>query len=202
MAVLTGEGDRVKDVVDRILASRDRLFVERAGAPVAVILSARELEGLQYTIDLLSEPRTVRRILEGEAALQGGNLYMGEELAALDPDARFVARAVTGGVVLAAAMRSGGGHRWDLVASVPARKALDDLQFHVADAVRRFIFGLMLNDPVGSGVELHGFLARRVAARIETALVIYRLDSVKHVVRLVEIMNVGGIVGQRESRRW
>ena len=202
MAVLAGEADSVKDVVDRLLSSRDRLVVERDGTPAAVFLSARELEGLQYTIDLLSEPRTVRRILEGEAALQGGNLYMGEELAALDPDARFVARAVTGGVVLAAAMRSGGGHRWDLVASVPSRKALDDLQFHVADAVRRFIFGQMLNDPVGYGVELHGFLARRLASRVETALVIYRLDSVKHVVRLVEVLNVGGIVGQHESRRW
>ncbi|HLN05797.1 MAG TPA: type II toxin-antitoxin system Phd/YefM family antitoxin [Acidimicrobiales bacterium] len=202
MAVLAGEGDSVKDVVDRVLASKDRLLVERAGVPAAVILSARELEGLEYTIDLLSEPRTVRRILEGEAALQGGNSYMGEELAALDPDARFVARAVTGGVVLAAAMRSGGGNRWDLIASVPARKALDDLQFHVADAVRRFIFGQMLNDPVGTGVELRGFLARRLASRVETALVIYRLDSVKHVVRLVEVLNIGGLVGQHDNRRW
>jgi PHD/YefM family antitoxin component YafN of YafNO toxin-antitoxin module len=202
MGVVTDEGDNIKDAVDRVLSSRDRLYIERAGMPVAALISARELEGLQYTIDLLSEPRTVRRILEGEAALQGGNLYMGEELAALDPDARFVARAVTGGVVLAAAMRSGGGSRWDLVASVPARKALDDLQFHVADAVRRFIFGQMLNDPVGCGVELHGFLARRLASRVETALVIYRLDSVKHVARLVEVLNIGGLVGQHESRRW
>jgi antitoxin YefM len=202
MAIVAAEGDNLKDVVDRLLTSRERLFVERTGVPVAALISARELEGLEYTIDLLSEPKTVRRILEGEAALQGGNLYMGEELAALDPDARFVARAVTGGVVLAAAMRSGGGNRWDLVASVPARKALDDLQFHVADAVRRFIFGQMLNDPVGSGVELHGFLARRLAARVETALVIYRLDSVKHVVRLVEVVNIGGLVGQHDTRRW
>lgn len=202
MATLAGEGDNVKDLVDRLLSSRDRLYVERAGAPVAAFVSARELEGLEYTIDLLSEPKTVRRILEGEAALQGGNLYMGAELAALDPDARFVARAVTGGVVLAAAMRSGGGNRWDLVASVPARKALDDLQFHVADAVRRFVFGPMLNDPVGCGVELHGFLARRLASRVETALVVYRLDSVKHVVRLVEVLNIGGFVGQHETRRW
>ncbi len=202
MAVLAGEGDNVKDVVDRVLATRDRLVVDRAGVPAAVIMAARDLEGLEYTIDLLSEPRTVRRILEGEAALQGGNLYMGEELAALDPDARFVARAVTGGVVLAAAMRSGGGGRWDLVASVPARKALDDLQLHVADAVRRFIFGQLLNDPVGHGVELRGFLGRRLASRVETALVIYRLDSVKHVVRLVEVLYVGGVVGRHESRRW
>ena len=202
MALLAGEGDNVKDVVDRVLTTRDRLIVERAGAPAAVIMTARELEGLEYSIDLLSEPRTVRRILEGEAALQGGNLYMGEELAALDPDARFVARSVTGGVVLAAAMRSGGGGRWDLIASVPARKALDDLHFHIADAVRRFVFGQMLSDPLGSGVELHGFLARRLAGRVETALVIYRLDSVKHVVRLVEVLNIGGVLGQHDGRRW
>ena len=167
----------------------------------AVILSARDLEGLEYTIDLLSEPKMVRRILEGEAALQSGSLYMGEELAALDPDARFVARAVSGST-LSPTARSGSTERWGLIGSVPAGKALDDLQFHVADAARKFIFGEMLNDPVGSGVELSGFLARRLASRVETALVIYRLDSVKHVVRLVEVLNIGGLVGRQENRRW
>ncbi len=202
MAALAGKGDNVDDVVDHVLSTRERMFVERDGAPAAVILSARELEGLEYTVDLLSEPKTVRRILEAEAALQSGNLYMGEELAALDPDARFVVRAVTGGVALAAAVRTTADNRWGLVASEPARKALDELQFHVADEARRFIFGQLLVDPIGSGVELHGFLARRLAARVETALVIYRLDSVKRVVRLVEVLNIGGLVGRHDSRRW
>ncbi|MGA2805736.1 MAG: type II toxin-antitoxin system Phd/YefM family antitoxin [Acidimicrobiales bacterium] len=202
MAALAGKGDNVDDVVDHVLSTRERMFVERDGAPAAVILSARELEGLEYTVDLLSEPKTVRRILEAEAALQSGNLYMGEELAALDPDARFVVRAVTGGVALAAAARTTADNRWGLVASEPARKALDELQFHVADEARRFIFGQLLVDPIGSGVELHGFLARRLAARVETVLVIYRLDSVKRVVRLVEVLNIGGLVGRHDSRHW
>jgi len=202
MAALAGKGDNVDDVVDHVLSTRERMFVERDGAPAAVILSARELEGLEYTVDLLSEPKTVRRILEAEAALQSGNLYMGEELAALDPDARFVVRAVTGGVALAAAARTTADNRWGLVASEPARKALDELQFHVADEARRFIFGQLLVDPIGSGVELHGFLARRLAARVETVLVIYRLDSVKRVVRLLEVLNIGGLVGRHDSRHW
>jgi PHD/YefM family antitoxin component YafN of YafNO toxin-antitoxin module len=202
MAALAGKGDNVDDVVDHVLSTRERILVERDGAPAAVILSARELEGLEYTVDLLSEPKTVRRILEAEAALQSGNLYMGEELAALDPDARFVVRAVTGGVPLAAAVRTTADSRWGLVASEPARKALDELHFHVADEARRFIFGQLLVDPIGSGVELHGFLARRLAARVETALVIYRLDSVKRVVRLVEVLSTGGLVGRPESRHW
>jgi len=202
MAAVAGKGDNVDDVVDHVLAKRERVLVERDGAPAAVIIPARELEGLEYTIDLLSEPKTVRRILEAEAALQSGNLYMGEELAALDPDARFVVRTVTGGVPLAAAVRTTGDGRWGLVASEPARKALDELQFHVADEARRFIFGQMLVDPIGSGVELHGFLTRRLAARVETALVVYRLDSVKRVVRLVEVLNIGGLIGRHDSRQW
>ena len=202
MAAVAGKGDNVDDVVDHVLATRERVLVERDGAAAAVIIPARELEGLEYTIDLLSEPKTVRRILEGEAALQSGNLYMGEELAALDPDARFVVRAVTGGVSIATAARSNTDNRWGLVGSEPARKALDELQFHVADEARRFIFGQLLIDPIGSGVELHGFLARRLATRVETALVIYRLDSVKRVVRLVEVLNIGGLVGRHDSRHW
>jgi PHD/YefM family antitoxin component YafN of YafNO toxin-antitoxin module len=202
MAAVAGKGDNVDDVVDHVLATRERVLVERDGAPAAVIIPARELEGLEYTIDLLSEPKTVRRILEAEAALQSGNLYMGEELAALDPDARFVVRAVTGGVSIATAARSNTDNRWGLVGSEPARKALDELQFHVADEARRFIFGQLLIDPIGSGVELHGFLARRLATRVETALVIYRLDSVKRVVRLVEVLNIGGLVGRHDSRHW
>jgi PHD/YefM family antitoxin component YafN of YafNO toxin-antitoxin module len=202
MAALAGKGDKLDDVVDHVLATRERIFAERDGAPAAVVMSVRDLEGLEYTIDLLSEPKTVRRIIEAEAALQSGNLYMGEELAALDPDARFVVRTVTGGISLPATARSSADNRWGLVASEPARKALDELQFHVADEARRLIFGHLLVDPAASGVELHGFLARRFAARVETALVIYRLDSVKRVVRLVEVLNIGGLVGRHDSRRW
>jgi len=72
MAAVAGKDDNVGEVVDHVLATRERVFVERNGAPAAVIMSARELEGLEYTIDLLSEPRTVRRILAAEAALQVG----------------------------------------------------------------------------------------------------------------------------------
>jgi PHD/YefM family antitoxin component YafN of YafNO toxin-antitoxin module len=201
MAVLAGKGDNLEAVVDQVLSSRDRVVVERAGVQAAVVVSVRELAGLEYSIDLLSEPKMVRRILEGEAALQSGNLYMGEELAALDPDARFVVRSVTGGLSLAPTVRVS-GDEWGLVASVPSRKALDELQFHVADAARKFIFGPLLVDPLSSGVELHGFLARRLASRVETALIIYRLDSVKRLVRLVDVLNVGGLVGRQDNHRW
>jgi PHD/YefM family antitoxin component YafN of YafNO toxin-antitoxin module len=201
VAVLAGKGDSLDAVVDQVLSTRDRVVVERAGVQAAVVVSARELAGLEYSIDLLSEPKMVRRILEGEAALQSGNLYMGEELAAIDPDARFVVRSVTGGLNLARTVRVI-GDEWGLVASVPSRKALDELQFHVADAARKLIFGPLLVDPMSSGVELHGFLARRMAARVETALVIYRLDSVKRLVRLVEVLNIGGLVGRPDNHRW
>ena len=127
MAVLAGKDDNLDAVVDQVVSTRDRVVVERAGVPAAFVVSAREMEGIDYSIELLSEPKTVRRILEGEAALQSGNLYMGEELSALDPDARYVLRSVRGGLNLAPTAR-GGGSAWGLVASVPSRKALDELQ--------------------------------------------------------------------------
>jgi PHD/YefM family antitoxin component YafN of YafNO toxin-antitoxin module len=201
MAVLAGKGDDLGSVVDQVLAAHDRVVVERAGVPAAVVLALRDLEGLEYSIELLSEPRTVRRILEGEAALQSGNHYMGEELAALDPEARYVIRSVSGSISLAPSPRVG-AEDWALVASMPSCKALDELQVHVADGVRSFVFGRLLADPMSAGVELHGFLSRRMAARVETALVIYRLDSVKHLVRLVEVLHIGGMVGRLDMHRW
>lgn len=202
VAVLSSKGDDLEAVVERVVATRDRVVVERAGVPAAIMVSPRELEGLEYSVDLLSEPKMVRRILEGEAALGSGNLYMGEELAVLDPDGRFVVRSVAGGLTVHPVPRPGGDGSWGLVASMPARQSLDELQFHVADAVRSFIFGRLLVEPIVAGVELHGFLARRLATRVETALVIYRLDTVKRLVRLVEVLNLGGLVGQQENRHW
>ncbi len=204
MPAPASESENLGQVIDRVLATRERAVFERDGKPVTAMVSARELKGLDLTVDLLSDPRTVRRIVEAENAIHSGSLFMGEELAVLDPEGRFVARSVAGGAALAAAMRSGGGTRWDLVTGTAARDSLDALQLHVADAVRRFVFGPMLNDPAVAGVELRGFLSRRFAARIETTLVVYRLDSVKRVVRLIEVLNMGGSVGDHESaaRRW
>lgn len=201
MVVLADKGDSLDAVVEQVLSSRDRVVVQREGVPAVVVLLPRELEGLEYSIDLLSEPKLVRRILEGEAALQSGNLYMGEELSALDPEGRFVVRSVAGGLMLPPTSRAS-GDRWGLVASFSARKSLDELPAHVADSIRAFVFGPLLENPVANGIELHGFLSRRQVARVETVLVVYRLDTVKHLVRLVEVLTIGGVVGQQDTRRF
>lgn len=204
MTTVPSESTTLETAVERLLATRDRVIVERAGVPVAAVVTLRDLDGLDRTVELLSDPRIVRRIVEAESAIQRGSLFMGEELAVLDPDAMFVARSVAGGATLAAAMRSGGGTRWDLVAGTAARDAVNGLSLHVADAVRRFIFGPLLDNPAAGGTELRGYLNRRYAAKIETALVIYRLDSVKRVVRLIDVVHVGGTVGETETgvKRW
>jgi PHD/YefM family antitoxin component YafN of YafNO toxin-antitoxin module len=200
MTAVASKGGNLEALADQVITTRERVVVEQDGRPSVVMMAASELDGLEYSIDLLSEPKVVRRIIEGEAALQSGNLLMGQDLSVLDPNGRFVLRAVTGGVNQAAGSLR--GDRWMLVASEPSAKALDALAFHVADAVRQFIFGPLLDDPIGLGVELQGFLARRLATKVETALVVYRLDSVRRAVRLVEILNFGGVVGGHDARRW
>ena len=154
MAVVPSEGETLDQVVDRLLATRERIMIVRDDVAIAAVVSTRDLDGLDRSVEILSEPKVVRRIIESETAIQQGSLLMGEELAALDPDAMFVARSVAGGAALAASMRSGGGQRWDLVAGMAARDSLNDLPGHVAHAVRRFVFGPLLDNPAAAGVEL------------------------------------------------
>ena len=91
---------------------------------------------------------------------------------------------------------------WGLVASMPACRALDELQFHVADArAASFSAPSSLIRPLRAWSSV-AFWAGDFAARVETALVIYRLDSVKRLVRLVEVFNIGGLVGRQVNPHW
>ena len=45
----------LSELVDRAWRERDRIVVTRNGRPVAVLISPDELEGLEETIDLLSD---------------------------------------------------------------------------------------------------------------------------------------------------
>lgn len=46
---------RLSELVDRVWREHDRVVVTRNGRPVAVLISPDELEGLEETLDLLSD---------------------------------------------------------------------------------------------------------------------------------------------------
>ena len=55
----------------------------RNGRPVAVVLSTDDLEAIEETVSILSDPTVVQAIEEGRAAIADGDVATQEEIEAL-----------------------------------------------------------------------------------------------------------------------
>lgn len=73
---------RLSEIVDGVEGRHDRVVLTRRGRPAAVIISPDDLESLEQTLDLLSDPVAMREIRDGEAAVAAGDVVSGEELRA------------------------------------------------------------------------------------------------------------------------
>lgn len=79
----------LSELVDRVEGEHDRVVVTRNGRPAAVLISHGDLEGLEQTLAVLSDPDLMRRIRESEAADDEGDVVSLEELCArLSHDSR------------------------------------------------------------------------------------------------------------------
>lgn len=73
---------RLSEIIDGVEDRHDRVVLTRHGRPAAVIISPDELEALEETLDLLSDPTAMREIREAEAALESGDVVSAEDLRA------------------------------------------------------------------------------------------------------------------------
>jgi antitoxin YefM len=65
----------LSEVVDRVTASHERISITRHGHREAVVIAADDLDALEDTLDLLSDPAAVREIAEArQAAARGEGL--------------------------------------------------------------------------------------------------------------------------------
>lgn len=71
---------RLSELVDRVEQEDDRIVVTRNGRPAAVLVSADDLESLEETLAVLSDPRLMRKIREGERAAERGEVVSLEQL--------------------------------------------------------------------------------------------------------------------------
>lgn len=71
---------RLSEIVDRVEAHHERVVLTRNGRPAAVILSPDDLEGLEETLDILSEPGALEAIRRAEAEIERGEYVTPEEL--------------------------------------------------------------------------------------------------------------------------
>ncbi|MGH8910050.1 MAG: type II toxin-antitoxin system Phd/YefM family antitoxin [Egibacteraceae bacterium] len=71
--------DRFSEYVDRVEQQHERIVVTRNGRPAAVLISLEDLESMEETLRVLSDPEAMREIAEAEAALSTGDVIRGVE---------------------------------------------------------------------------------------------------------------------------
>jgi len=64
--------NHLSQVVDRLERERGRIVITKHGRPAAVVLSVEDLEGLEETLNILSNPGLRRRIRKAEAEIAAG----------------------------------------------------------------------------------------------------------------------------------
>ncbi|MFL5818264.1 MAG: type II toxin-antitoxin system Phd/YefM family antitoxin [Conexibacter sp.] len=62
----------LSELVDRVEDQHDRVVVTRNGKPAAVLVSPEDLESLEETLAILSDPSATDQIRESEQALAAG----------------------------------------------------------------------------------------------------------------------------------
>ena len=71
---------RLSEIVDGVEQRHDRVVLTRNGRPAAVLISPDELESLEETLEILSDPGAVQAIREAEADIDAGKGLTADEL--------------------------------------------------------------------------------------------------------------------------
>ncbi len=72
----------LSEIADRVEGQHDRVVVTRNGHPAAVLVSPEDLESLEETLAVLSDPALMRQLREGEEAIASGDSVTLEQLQA------------------------------------------------------------------------------------------------------------------------
>lgn len=62
----------LSEITDRVEGQHDRIVVTRKGRPAAVLVSPEDLESLEETLAILSDPELMQQVRESEAELERG----------------------------------------------------------------------------------------------------------------------------------
>jgi antitoxin YefM len=73
---------RLSEIVDKVEGQHERVTLTRNGRPAAVLISPEDLEALEDTLDLLSDPQAVREIEQARREIAEGKGFKADELRA------------------------------------------------------------------------------------------------------------------------
>ncbi len=71
---------KLSEVVDEVATTHERVTVTRNGRPIAVLVSIDDLEAIEETIDLLSDPAAMDDLAAGRAAIASGDVATKSEI--------------------------------------------------------------------------------------------------------------------------
>jgi len=72
----------LSEIVDRVEREHERVILTRNGRPAAVIMSPADLEALEDTLELLSDPQALKEIKAGRADIASDRVITADELRA------------------------------------------------------------------------------------------------------------------------
>jgi prevent-host-death family protein len=64
--------NRLSEVVERVEREHGRIVITKHGRPAAVVLSIEDLEGLEETLEILSDKPLMRRLRNSQAEIEAG----------------------------------------------------------------------------------------------------------------------------------
>ncbi|MEN8114650.1 MAG: type II toxin-antitoxin system Phd/YefM family antitoxin [Actinomycetota bacterium] len=77
---LTEVKAKLSEVVDEVVATHERVTVTRNGRPAVVLVSVDDLEAIEETAAILSDPSAVREIERGRAAIAASDVASEDDL--------------------------------------------------------------------------------------------------------------------------
>jgi prevent-host-death family protein len=69
--------DNLSDLVDRAEREHERTVITRNGKPAAVVIGYEDLDSMEETLDILSDPNALTELREAEAEAARGNVVEG-----------------------------------------------------------------------------------------------------------------------------
>jgi antitoxin YefM len=73
---------RLSEIIDQVQREHDRVVLTKNGVPAAVIMSPDDLQALEDTLELLSDPTARAEIEAARQEIAAGKSFSGEELRA------------------------------------------------------------------------------------------------------------------------
>jgi len=69
--------DHLSELVDRVQREHERVMITRNGRDAAVLISAADLDELEETVSVLSDPEALAEIREADQAYSRGDVIRG-----------------------------------------------------------------------------------------------------------------------------